>query len=434
MERDSLLAVVAEWLEEITLPPLVQRQVFPVDPDHLKHILAIVGPRRAGKTYFMYQLIQSLLDTGNWAKHDILFVDFEDYRLSGFLAEDVDELLAAFQQLTGQYPRFLFFDEVQHIPEWGQVLRTLHNRRRFKIIVSGSNSQLLSQEVATELRGRYEDIRMLPFSFVEYLRYREISYSLATFHTPARGKIVAAFEEYLKYGGFPEVVMLRAPSKMRKLLQSYFHTIFYRDILERYHIKARYVLDALMREILEAFSETFSIGQFEKQLKNNDLPGSKRTIANYLHYLQEAFFIIANDKFAYSPRRRIMNPKKVYLTDTGLAALGRPFSENRGKVLENLVAIELYRRGQETYYFKNRNECDFIVKAGPRPTEAIQVCWKLTPRNEKRELAGLAEALRTLELTTGTILTFAQAGEREMAGQAIQVQPVWRWLLDENAE
>lgn len=434
MNRDSLLAVVAEWLEEIALPPLVRRQVFPVDPEHLKHILAIVGPRRAGKTYFMYQLIQSLLDTGNWAKQDILFVDFEDYRLSGFLAEDLDELLAAFQQLTGQYPRFLFFDEVQHIPEWGQVLRTLHNRRRFKIIVSGSNSQLLSQEVATELRGRYEDIRMLPFSFVEYLRYREISYSLATFHTPARGKIVAAFEEYLKYGGFPEVVMLGAPSKMRKLLQSYFHTIFYRDILERYHIKARYVLDALMREILEAFSETFSIGQFEKQLKNNDLPGSKRTIANYLHYLQEAFFIIANDKFAYSPRRRIMNPKKVYLMDTGLAALGRPFSENRGKVLENLVAIELYRRGQETYYFKGRNECDFIVKAGPRPTEAIQVCWKLTPRNEKRELAGLAEALRTLELTTGTILTFAQAGEREMAGQAIQVQPVWRWLLDENAE
>ena len=434
MNRDSLLAVVAEWLEEFALPPLVRRQVFPVDPDHLKHILAIVGPRRAGKTYFMYQLIQSLLDTGNWAKQDILFVDFEDYRLSGFLAEDLDELLAAFQQLTGQYPRFLFFDEVQHIPEWGQVLRTLHNRRRFKIIVSGSNSQLLSQEVATELRGRYEDIRMLPFSFVEYLRYREISYSLATFHTPARGKIVAAFEEYLKYGGFPEVVMLGAPSKMRKLLQSYFHTIFYRDILERYHIKARYVLDALMREILEAFSETFSIGQFEKQLKNNDLPGSKRTIANYLHYLQEAFFIIANDKFAYSPRRRIMNPKKVYLMDTGLAALGRPFSENRGKVLENLVAIELYRRGQETYYFKGRNECDFIVKAGPRPTEAIQVCWKLTPRNEKRELAGLAEALRTLGLTTGAILTFAQAGEREMAGQAIQVQPVWRWLLDENAE
>ena len=128
--------------------------------------------------------------------------------------------------------------------------------------------------------------------------------------------------------------------KMRKLLQSYFHTIFYRDILERYHIKARYVLDALMREILEAFSETFSIGQFEKQLKNNDLSGSKRTIANYLHYLQEAFFIIANDKFAYSPRRRIMNPKKVYLMDTGLAALGRPFSENRGKVIENLVDNE----------------------------------------------------------------------------------------------
>jgi len=432
MNRDSLLAIIAEWLEEITIPSLVPRQCSQVDLDQLKRILAIVGPRRAGKTYFMYQLIQSLLSNGRWTKQDILFIDFEDYRLSGFLVEDVDGLLAAFQQLTGQYPRFLFFDEVQHIPDWGRLLRTLHNRRRFKIIVSGSNSQLLSQEIATELRGRYEDIRMLPFSFAEYLRYREISFSLATFHTPARGKIVAAFEEYLKYGGFPEVVMLRVPSKMRKLLQSYFHTIFYRDILERYHIKARYVLDALMREILEAFSERFSISQFEKQLKNNDLPGSKRTIANYLHYLQEAFFIIANEKFAYSPRRRIMNPKKVYLTDTGLAGLGRPFSENRGKVLENLVAIELYRRGRETYYFKDRNECDFIVKAGPRPTEAIQVCWKVTPRNEKRELAGLAEALQSLSLESGTILTFAQSGHRNVGGCRIGIEPVWRWLLDEK--
>ena len=433
MNRDSLLAIVAEWLEETTIPPLVARLGLQVDPDRLKRILAIVGPRRAGKTYFMYQLIQSLLDAGQWTKQDILFVDFEDYRLSGFSTKDVEELLAVFQQLTGRYPHFLFLDEVQHLPDWGQVLRTLHNRRRFKIIVSGSNSRLLGQEVATELRGRYEDVRMLPFSFEEYLHYREISYRPALLHTPARGKIIAAFEEYLKHGGFPEVVMLTTSSERRRLLQSYFRTIFYRDILDRYHIKARYVLDALMREILEAFSETFSISRFEKHLKNSGLPGSKRTVANYLHYLQEAFFIIANEKFAYSPRRRIMNPKKVFLVDTGLAALGRPFSENRGKVLENLVAIELYRRGQEIYYFKDQNECDFIVKVGPQPTEAIQVCWELTPRNEKRECAGLAEALQTLDLETGTILTFAQAEEREVGGRKIRVQPVWRWLLDTHS-
>jgi len=429
MDRELLLSVTTEWLEEATIPELVPRQRPQIELGELNRILAIVGPRRAGKTYFMYQLIQSLLATGQWTKKDILFLDFEDYRLSDFSTDGVEELFAVFQQLTGQYPRFLFFDEVQHLPNWSRVLRTLHNRRRFKIIISGSNSQLMGREVATELRGRYEDVMMMPFSFKEYLRYRGVPHSETVLHTPARGKVVAAFEEYLNYGGFPEVIMLAAPTERRKLLQTYFLTVFYKDILDRYNIKARYVLDLLMREMLENFSGLFSISRFEKHLKNNDLPGSKRTISNYLQYLQEAFFILLNEKFAYSPRRRLMNPKKVYLIDTGFAALGRPFTENRGRILENLVAIELFRRGEEGYYFKGRNECDFIVKAGSKPTEAIQVCWELTSKNEKREIAGLVEAMDTLDLASGRILTFAQTGERERNGRKIDVQPVWRWLL-----
>ncbi|HDL85996.1 MAG TPA: ATP-binding protein, partial [Candidatus Acetothermia bacterium] len=154
MDRELLLSIVAEWLEETTIPPLIPRQEIQINPEGLKRILAIVGPRRAGKTYFMYQLIQSLLDTGRWTKQDILFLDFEDYRLTGFSPSEVEELFAVFQQLTGQYPQFLFFDEVQRLPNWSRVLRTLHNQHRFRIIISGSNSQLLGREVATELRGR----------------------------------------------------------------------------------------------------------------------------------------------------------------------------------------------------------------------------------------------------------------------------------------
>ena len=123
-------------------------------------------------------------------------------------------------------------------------------------------------------------------------------------------------------------------------------------------------------------------------------------------------------------------PPRIQVIDTGLAALGRPFSENRGKILENLVAIELCRRGREAYYFKNRHECDFIIKAGSQPTEAIQVCWDLTPRNEKREIAGLVEAMNSLNLAVGRILTFAQSEEREVDGRKIGIQPAWRWLLD----
>lgn len=223
--------------------------------------------------------------------------------------------------------------------------------------------------------------------------------------------------------------MARKEAERRKLLQNYFKTIFYKDILERYHIKARHVLDALMSNVLETYSGIFSITRFEKHLKANSLPGSKRTISNYLQYLQDAFFIIANDKFSYSPRRRIMNSKKVYLTDTGFAALGRTFTENRGRILENVVAIELFRREMDLYYFKNRNECDFIVKQGLRPSLAIQVCWELTERNERREIAGLTDACKSLDLPSGLILTYAQEEVREAKGLRITVLPVWKWLL-----
>jgi len=430
IKKDTLLTVVAEWIEESEVPPLIPRQCPDIGLEHLKRVLAIVGPRRAGKTYFMYQLIQSLLQSGRYTKQDILFIDFEDYRLGGFSTDDVEELFVAFHRVAGRYPQYLFFDEVQHLPVWNRILRTLHNRRRFKIIVSGSNSKLLDRDIATELRGRYEGITMMPFSFREYLGYRNISLSPASFHTAARGKIVAALEDYIRHGGFPEVIMARGTFERRRLLQNYFKTIFYRDILERHNIKAQYVLDALMNELLESYSVTFSINRFEKHLKNNGLPGSKRTISNYLQYLQGAFFIIANDKFSFSPRRRIMNPKKIYLTDTGFAALGRPFAENRGRLLENVVAIELFRRDMELYYFKSKNECDFIVKQGPRPRHAIQVCWEITPNNEKREIAGLLEALKSLNLESGIILTFAQDEEREAHGRRIPIRPVWKWLLN----
>jgi predicted AAA+ superfamily ATPase len=434
MKRDVLLAIIAEWLEEWEMPSLVSRHQPVVDPADLKRILAIVGPRRSGKTFFMYQIIQSLLQGGQYSKEHILFLDFEDYRLGEFTGDTMDELFAAFHQLVGRYPLFLFFDEIQNLSNWNRVLRTLHNRRQFKIIVSGSNSELLSSEIATELRGRYEDIIMLPFSFQEYLRYRDISFTPASLRTAVRGNILAAFDAYIKHGGFPEVAMAGSESEQRRLLQSYFKTIFYRDILERYNIKARYVLDALMNDILENYAGIFSITRFEKQLKSNNLPGSKRTIANYFHYLTEAFFTIANEKFSFSPRQRIMNPKKAYLTDTGFAALGRPFTENRGRIIENIVAIELFRRGIETYYFKNKNECDFIIKQGHRPTHAIQVCWELTNRNEKREIAGLMDACSTLGLTSGIILTYVQEEEREKDGLKISVLPVWKWLLEADVK
>jgi predicted AAA+ superfamily ATPase len=433
MKTEIAKKLVAEWIEEQSLPTLIRRDTPPVNMPHLEDILAVVGPRRAGKTWYMYQLIEDLLKSGACAKDDILFMDFEDYRLTDFTAPDVETLLTAFNHVTGKNPSFLFFDEIQRLPNWSRVLRTLHNQRRYHIVISGSNSELLSREVSTELRGRYRDVLILPFSFREMLLLRDVEYSERTFLTAGRGRILKAFDAYLEQGGFPEVLKREVPAERRQLLQNYYRTIFYRDILERHNVKAKYVLEAMMRYCLNVFADLFSISAFEKTLKQSSLPGSKRTISNYLHYLSESFFLIVNEKFSFSPRKRLMNPKKVYLLDVGFSFLSTAFTENADKVLENVVAIELFRRQEEVFYFKDRGECDFLIKRGQKPDEAIQVTWALTERNRERELNGLADALSVHRMSSGLVLTYDQDEELTYKGHKIVVIPAWRWLLRESS-
>ncbi len=431
MKEDAFRNIVAEWLEEGRLPDLVERDREQVDFTKLPDILAIVGPRRAGKTFYMYQLIQQLVRSGT-AREDILFVDFEDYRLTDFTPSDIDRLLTVFHQLAGRYPSFLFFDEVQHLPRWSRVLRTLHNQGRYRIVVSGSNSELLPQEIASELRGRYLSCLMLPLSFPELLRFQGVVFNKKTLHTPARGRIIKAFDDYLREGGFPEVVRRETKPEKRELLQSYYRVLFYRDIIERYQVKSKTVLETMMAYCLDVFSELFSVSRFTERLHGHGISVSKRTVSNYLQYLRDAFFLILIEKFSFSPRKRLMNPKKAYLLDLGFASLGAPFSENRGKMLKNIVAVELFRRRKETFYFKQRHECDFIIKSGTKPVEAIQVCWEIGDSSRKRELQGLAEALRTLKLPRAFVLTYNQEMQLEVEGRTVAVTPVWKWLLSEK--
>lgn len=428
MNTEIIKKVIAEWLEDKVLPPLIKRDVPDLDLNQILEIIAVAGPRRAGKTFYMYQLIQSLLAQGNCSREDMLFVDFEDYRLVDFKDADMDSLFIAFQQVAGKAPTFLFFDEIQRLVGWSRVLRTLHNQNRFRIVITGSNASLLEREIATELRGRCRNILMMPFSFREFLRFHDISDAERTLLTPARGRVIKAFEQYLKEGGFPEVVKKETLPEKRELLQSYYQTIFYRDILERYNVKAKTLLEYVMRYSLNTFSDLFSISMLEKELKRHGLPGSKQTISNYFGYLQEAFFLTAHDKFSYSPRQRIMNPKKIYLLDTGFSMLSTDFSENRGKLLENAVAVELFRRRVECFYYKGRRECDFVVKEGTKLKAAIQVCWELTQKNESREFRGLREAMNALDIREGFILTNDEENELTFEGVKIQIMPVWKWL------
>ncbi len=429
MDAETFKKIVAEWVRGAELPASTPREQPVGDLPRLRRILAVIGPRRAGKTWYLYQIISDLLVSKQATRGQVLFVDFEDYRLRGFRPDDVDRLLAASCQITGEPPRYLFFDEVQGLPEWSRILRTLHNTRKYTIVVTGSNSELLGSELATELRGRCEERLVLPFSLRELLRHRGVSWDQASLCTPESGRVSRTFDEYLRYGGFPEAADVPEESAKRRLIQSYFDTVFYKDLVDRHGIRARHLLDLMMRNILEGFGAAFSISRFEGQLKAHGLAGSKRSIAEYLRHLEGAFFVTTCQKFDFSPRKRTMNPRKVYLTDTGFSLLGGAFSENRGRLLENVVAIELFRRRRRTFYFKGAHECDFVVQEGTRAVEAWQVCWDLTPSNEKRELAGLAEAMSELGVRRGGILTYALEGTRKVNGRSVPVLPVWKWLL-----
>jgi len=426
---EKIKTLIAEWLETKSLPDMVEREANVVDIDQLSSILAIVGPRRSGKTWFMYQLIKRLLDKG-LEKKEILFIDFEDYRLIGIQPEEIDAILSAFYQLTNRYPDSLCFDEIQNLPNWSRVLRTLHNQNRYKIVVSGSNSKLLSREIATELRGRYEDLLMLPFSFSELLKYKNISYDKSTFYTPRKGALLQVFDDYLREGGFPEVIKKESHAEKNSLLQSYYQTLFYKDLLERYRIRSKNLLEFMMQYCLDIMGDLFSISRFADGMSAADMPASKKTISNYLHHLQEAFFLIANEKFDFSPRKRLMNPKKIYLLDSGFSALSVNFSENKGKFLENVVAVQLFRNREEMYYHRKERECDFLIKRGNKIDKAIQVCWEINEGNRKRELSGLAEAMRVLKIEKGLILTYNQEGIEELEGHKIPIMPTYQWLLE----
>jgi len=406
MKSEFALKVVGEWLFETNLPELVVREAKDEIHEPGKGaIVAVVGPRRAGKTFFLFQKIKRLIKS-QIPRDEILFLDFEDYRLRGFMPEDIGVIFEAFQRLTKKQPRYLFFDEIQHIPDWSRLLRTLHNQRKYSITVTGSNSSLLTREIATELRGRYQDVLLMPFSFKEYLRFKKIDFNTAVLNSSKRGVVVGAFDDWLFNGGYPEICAMVDKVARRRLLQNYYETVFYRDIVDRYSVKARDLLDGVMSAVLNGSGELFSVSAYAEQLAHSGISGSKRSIASYLRYLEEAFFIISNEKFSWSARKRTMNPEKVYLSDTGFTLLSITGSPNYGKLLETAVAGEFFRKGHATCYFKDKRECDFIVMNDSRPQSAWQVCWILDEKNEKRETSGLTEAMDSLKLNQGGIIVY----------------------------
>lgn len=379
-------------------------------------ILIISGIRRCGKSVLMQQIRDRLVEKD-------FFFNFDDERLANFKLDDFQKLQECFVELFGEQHTY-YFDEIQNIEGWERFVRRLYNAGN-KIVITGSNARMLSRELGTHLTGRYIQVEIYPFSFQEYLAMNEIPVNAKTLYTTnGRTTMVKSFVKYMECGGFPKFLQDGSVSYLTSLYES----IIYRDILTRNGLTNEKEMLELMFYLASNATKRVTYSSLGKVvgIQHPD------TIKNYLEYIQQTYLIFQLFRYDPSVKKQMMSPKKIYFVDNAIIKrIGFNATENNGVFLENLVFIELKRRGWDVYYYADKKECDFIVRKGLHISDAYQVTLKMdSPQTREREIAGVREAMQAYSLSKGYILTFE--GKETINfddGTIVEVVPVWEWIL-----
>jgi uncharacterized protein len=416
-----------------------------------------IGVRRGGKSTYLFQLIQQLLDSGI-SRQNILYLNFFDDRLHNLRQDNLGLIVEAYYSI---YPEkkntetvYCFFDEIQAVQGWEPFVDRLMRTEKCEVYLTGSSAGMLSKEIATQMRGRVLSWEMFPFSFKEFLDYKEIE-SEGSLSTKGQLLIRKAFDEYWQTGGFPEIAGLSRHLRI-KIHQEYFHTILFRDLVERHDVSHPKALTDLAHRLVDNTASLYSINSLAGYLKSFGHKVPKSAVADYLGWFEDAYFLFTVRIFDASLARRDTNPKRVYCIDHAMVtSVSSGILVNSGHLLENLVFTALRRFHPEIYYYKTKlgREVDFIIpgfdagnaagrqmlgrphlSAGPVAGQAgmlIQVCESLAdPQTRKRETAALSEAMAELGLNIGTIVTRYEDEQMDVEAGIIKVVPAWRFLLD----
>lgn len=378
-------------------------------------ILIITGIRRCGKSVLLQQLRDKLEEKD-------FFFNFDDERLVNFKLEDFATLQECFFELFGEQHTY-YFDEIQNIPGWETFVRRLYNEGN-KVVVTGSNARMLSKEMGTHLTGRYISVEVYPFSFAEYLQLEHIELSQKDFYlTTSRSKLVAHFQTYLEKGGFPKYLQTGSV----RYLSSLYESIIFRDVMARNGLTNDKEIQELAFYLASNATKRVTYNSLGK------IVGIRHpeTIKNYLEYIQQTYMIFQLLKYAPSVKTQVLSPKKVYFIDNAIVSrMGFNATDNVGAKLENMVFIELKRRGCDLFYHADKKECDFVVREGVRITQAYQVTVRMDDeKTRKREIEGLQEAMDAYDLREGYIITMEEREELTVCGKAIHVVPAWEWML-----
>jgi len=378
-----------------------------------KQIQIVTGIRRCGKSTLLKQLSEKL--------DSFYYLNFDDERLLKFSVEDFDSLLILWKKLYKS--KTIILDEIQNVKNWERFIRRIYDED-YKIILTGSNAKLLSGDLSTHLTGRHIKLELYPFSFSEYLRFKNFD-SDKWKTTDRLAKLLKLTDEYVENGGFPEYVIFGDVDYLKRI----FEDILYKDLIVRFKIREIKSFRELANFLFTNFTSEISYNSLQRALNFKSVVSVK----NYIGHLQESYLLHELYKYDYSLKKQIIYNKKIYSIDNGLRnQVSFRFSEDSGKLLENTVFLQLKRSGKEVYYYKNKRECDFLIKQKTKIVEAIQVTDVLSAANRERELNGLIAAMESFNLKKGLIITRNQEEKFRSQGREIRVLPIYKWLLSKE--
>lgn len=394
----------------------------------------LIGVRRGGKSTYLFQIMDRLLQEGV-PRQNILYLNFFDDRLHGLQREGLGAIIEAYYSL---YPEkkntekvYCFFDEIQTVEGWEPFVDRLMRTEKCEVWLTGSSARMLSKEIATQMRGRALSWELFPFSFREFLDHQGIDHA-EPLSTKKRFTIQKAFDEYWETGGFPEVAGLDRHLRI-KVHQEYFRAVLFRDLVERHDVSHPKALTDLAHRLIDNTAALYSVNSLTGYLKSLGHKVPKSAVSDYMEWFEDAFFLFTVRMFDASLTRANVNPKKIYCVDHALVtSVASGVLVNSGHLLENLVFTALRRAVPVIHYYKTKNgaEVDFIAQMRDRSRLLVQVCESMAePKTRKREVAALNEAMTELGQKSGTIVTRSEEDVINVEGGRIDVIPAWRFLL-----
>jgi predicted AAA+ superfamily ATPase len=416
MDKDTIKILIAEYQQKIADVDLVERS-YKIE-DALSYVF--VGLRRAGKSYLMFQQIRHLLAKGH-SKDEILYFNFEDDRIPSLDISDLNLIKVCYEEMYGCKPIF-FLDEIQLVDHWEKFARRLADHG-YRVYITGSNAKMLSSEIATTLGGRYMILNVFPFSFKEHLLSSGIDIGSKNAAYRFHKDINKAFEDYFKFGGLPELILV---SDKRAWLSNLYQKVFFGDLVARYQIRNDFALRVLIRKLAESVKQPSSFNRLANVASASGKKLSTDTAIDYLGYLKEAFLIFPVENFCAKIAEKEAN-KKYYFIDNGLLSLF--LLDPLTSLLENQVAIQLRRLyGEDVYFYQRNIEVDFYV---PQLQLAVQVCYSLHDAETRtREVNALMKMARQVEVKKMLIITKEEEESIAQGEWNIEVTPVGKWLME----